>query len=78
MSASWSCPPSYRFEMLVPNPELRNCIPIANKCIGTWKHDIEYHLDQGAVAFAKIMKEATLPNQVMGSPSLSLLIKHNL
>ena len=57
--------------MLVLNSELRNCIPVANKCIETWKHDIKCHLDQGAVAFAKIMKEATLPNQVMGSPSLS-------
>ena len=43
MSASWSC----RFEMLVLNSELRNCIPVANKCIETWKHDIKCHLDQG-------------------------------
>ena len=64
--------------MLALTSELRNCIPVANKCIGTWKHGIKFHLDQGAVAFAKIMKEATLPNHVMGSPSLSWLIKHNL
>ena len=57
--------------MLDLNSELRNCIPVANKCIGTWKHGIKFHLDQGAVAFAKIMKEATLSNQGMGSPSLS-------
>lgn len=75
-TASWSCAPSYRFEMLFLNSQLRKCIPVANKRVRTCKHDIESHSNQGAkltwvvVAFAKIMKEATLPSQVM--------FKHNL
>ena len=66
------------FRSLDLNYQIGNCIPLTNICIGTWVHDIECHLGQGAKptraarTFAKIMKEPaplTLSLRLMQPPS---------